>query len=353
VELMVKVCMIISLLGGFSFLVSAGTMDTKTYANIGGEEVNGLRRHFKYDKEQQYYMAFYIFGIFWLLELANAMGAFVISYAVVGWYYTPLTGSGYKGHNWFGIIFGYIYAYTYHLGTLALGSFLIATCRFLRLILWVIERESKAEGNVVMQIIAKILICCITCFEKFFKFINKNAYIDVCITSNNFCGAAHDVMTFLASNGTTIMLLNGACTIFSFAGTFFIAASTGYVTYMVTTSSARYTAEDSPHHVESPRFVALVATIGAAFVGHSFMVIFDHTADTLLYTFCWNKSKGHNTVQNYAPESLRSLVDYVPMEKPKKAEAPKKEGGGGGGFFSTLFGGGSSEREPLNPSAHH
>jgi len=361
VEMIVKVVMIAVLLGGLSFLVSSGTMDTKTYATIGTQEVNGLRRHFKYSDEEKYYMAYYVFGMFWLLELANAMGAFVVSFAVVGWYYTPKNANGGKGHNWCGLIWGYVYACTFHLGTLALGSFMIAVCRFIRLILMAIEKSAEAEGNAVLKCIAKILICCITCFEKFFKFINKNAYIDVCITSNNFCGAAHDVMSFLASQGKAIFVLNGACTIFSFTGIALISGTTAYGTYIVTTSNARYTDEASPHHVESPRFVAAVALIGAGFVANAFMVIFDHTADTLLYTYCWNKSKGHNTVQKYAPDELARLVGYAPLSKPVSSPNKASGGspsGGGGGFFSTMFGGGGSqaahsETAPLMSGGHH
>lgn len=281
------------------------------------------------------------------------MGSFVISYAVVSWYYTPYV-NGRKGHNWFGLVWGYVYGCTVHLGTLALGSFLIALLRYLRLICMILDREAKAEGNVVMHIIAKIAMCCIECFKKFMEWVNKNAYIDVCISSSNFCSAAMHVMSFLAGNGATIAILNGACFVFSFAGMAIISLSTGYLTYMTCTSNERWTSETSPHHVESPRVLAFVSFIAALYIAHCFMQIFDHTADTLLYTFTWNKSKAHNTVQKYAPETLRNLVEYKPLTKPKAEKKSGGDAGGGGGWFSSLFGGGgskgggsSSERQPL------
>lgn len=346
IEVIVKVAMLCVLLFFLMYLVSSGELDTKTYAQIGGQEVNGLRRHFKYTDETKGYIAFYVFGIFWFLELANAMGSFVVTYAVVGWYYTPKP----KNHNWCGLVWGYIYACTFHLGTLAFGSLLIAICRFLRLILSVISQVSKDQGNAAVACIAKILICCITCFEKFMKFINKNAYIDVAINSNNFCGAAADVMAFIAGHPAEITILNGACTIFSIAGCSLVSGLTGYATYMACTTQPRWTDETSPHHVASPRFVAIVAAVGAIFIAHAFMQIFDHTADTLLYTYCWNKSKAHNTVQKYAPDGLSKLVGYAPLAKPAPAAAaaaapPAK------GWFASVFGGGengnSSERKPL------
>jgi len=263
----------------------------------------------------------------------------------VRWYYTPKDDKGHKAHNWFGLIVGFGTGITVHLGTLALGSFCIAVFRFFRLICWAIEKQAQHEGNVILKILARVIGCCLDCFRKFFEFMNKNAYIDVAITSNNFCGAARDVMSFMASQGATIAILNGACTIFSIGGMMLISGLTGYGTYMAAIKAPRWTDEDSPHHVQSPRFVAIVTFILGLFIAHAFMVIFDHTADTLLYTYCWNKSKGHNTVGKYAPDSLAKLVDYKPLEKPKSGHSPKKEGGSGG-FWSSLFGG-ASETTPL------
>jgi len=347
IESLIKVVTFSVLMYFFAFLISAGEMDTKTYTTVGGEDVNGLRRHFKHDDKEKGFIWFYIFGIFWFMELANAMGQFAISWSVVGWYYTPKP----KNHNVAGLLWGYIYGCTFHLGTLAFGSFIIALCRWLRLVMTVLER-TEGEGNPVAKCIAKILICCITCFEKFFKMINKNAYIDVCITSNNFCGAAGDVMQFLVGNAPEIVILNGACMVFCAGGVTLISGLTGFLTYTLVTGQERWTDEASPHHVDSPFFVAGVATIGAVFVSYSFMVIFDHTADTLLYTFCWNKSKAHNTVGKYAPDSLAALVNYAPLKKAAAAEPAKKEENNGG-FFSTWFSskkadnGSSTEREPL------
>jgi len=339
--MVIKAVLLTVLLVFGAYLVSAGEMDNKTYATIGGQEVHGLRRSFKYTDEQKGYIGYYIFGVFWFLELANALGAFVVSYAVVGWYYTPKP----KNHNWCGLVWGYVYGCTFHLGSLALGSCLIAICRFIRLIMMYVEKSSKSQGNVVMQTIAKCVACCITCFKKFIEMINKNAYIDICITSNNFCGAAGDVMAFLVSHPAEITILNGACTIFAIGGTALISGLTGYATYLLCTTNERYTLETSPHHVASPFHVACVAAFGGAFVAHAFMVIFDHTADTLLYTYCWNKSKAHNTVQKYAPDSLSKLTGYAPISKPAAAAAAAAPAPEKSGFFSMFSR--SSETSPL------
>merc|ERR1719331_781599 len=90
--------------------------------------------------EQKAYIGYYIFGILWMLELANAVGSFVISYSVVSWYYIPHP----KTHNWCGLTWGYIYAVTFHLGTLALGSLLIAILRLFRIIMSILANSEEA-----------------------------------------------------------------------------------------------------------------------------------------------------------------------------------------------------------------
>jgi len=295
------------------------------------------------------------------LEIANAMGSFAFSYAVVDWYYTEKdANSGRKAHHWCSLIKAYFYAWTYHLGTIAMGAFLIALIRFVRLIVTFIERYSKSQGNAVAACIARCVGCCLTCIKGIVEAINKNAYIDVAINSSNFCTAATDSLAFMVKQAPAIAILNGACTIFSFAGCAMLSSLTGYVTYWLVTDSPwseRWTANDSPHHIASPGFAAGVAAFGAVFVSASFMVIFDHTADTLLYTYCWNKSKAHNTVAKYAPACLIGSADkkgllteqagdeqtYKPMTKEPASNGQAKEPKPQGGFWGTMWGSSKSK----------
>jgi len=358
-EVIVKVVLYAVLLVMLGWLLSAGEMDNKTILNVGGQEVNGMRRRFKYSDEEKGYIAYYVFGLLWIMELANALGAFAFSYAVVDWYYTPKP----KAHHWCSLIMGYVYGSTYHLGTLAMGSFLIALLRYIRLILTFIERYSKEQGNAVGACIAKCLICLITCFKKFMEMINKNAYIDVAINSSNFCTAAADSLKFMLTQAPAITILTGACTIFSLAGCALLSSLTGWVTYMLVTTQDRWTSQTSPHHVDSPGFVAAAAAFGAIFISAAFMVIFDHTADTLLYTYCWNKSKAHNTVGKYAPDCLihetgllatHADEKYEPLKaKPAENKAAPAASNGGGGFWQSIWGShGHSETEPLVAKGH-
>jgi len=156
----------------------------------------------------------------------------------------------------------------------------------------------------------------------------------VAINSNSFCVAAKDACEFLLKEAGIVWLLNGACFIVCTIGVLLISCTTGFLTYEVIRNNERWTSPTSPNHVQHPEFLAVLVTIIAAFVAYSFMVIFDHTADTLLYAYAWNKAHGHNTVGKYATSTLVALTGYKPIEKPG-------QGGGQtstGGWFATFFG---------------
>lgn len=66
----------------------------------------------------------------------------------------------------------------------------------------------------MLAIIAKLLMCCVACFERFVAFVNTTAYMDVALRSSNFCIAAKNAFTMLTSEISTVAILNGACFVF-------------------------------------------------------------------------------------------------------------------------------------------
>jgi len=154
------------------------------------------------------------------------------------------------------------------------------------------------------------------CFWRHIEYVNKNAYIDVCISSTGFCEAAQNAFGMIAEEGGKFVALTGACFVFWSAGVLGIAAATGGAAYAAIITNKQWTLETSPTYVADPFFIAAVAAILGAVVAVSFVVVFDHTADTLLYAYTWNRSHGHNTVQKYAPDMLATLTEYRPMSRP-------------------------------------
>mmetsp|Transcript_13382 Transcript_13382/g.31404 ORF Transcript_13382/g.31404 Transcript_13382/m.31404 type:complete len:651 (-) Transcript_13382:107-2059(-) len=307
IDVVFRLTLLVTLLVGFMWLASTGDITTDNSTTIGGVHVTGVKRSFSYTEDQIWMMVYYIFGSIWLLEFAHSLGQFVIAYMVVLWYYTPLY-HGRKRSPWCPLPRAYIAALVFHLGTLAMGSFLIALCRIPQIILGYFAKQAKAKENPVLSCCVLCCKCCIDCFTRFLEYINQNAYVDVAINSNDFCTAARRSFEFILSNGAEIVLLSGATIVFSAIGVIFVSLSSALFVYWVVDIIPEYSAEDSENNVSNPMAVAIMGGILGLIISGAFMIVLDQTADTLLYTYTWNKAHDPETLRHYAPEALADLV---------------------------------------------
>ncbi|CAD7973089.1 unnamed protein product [Amoebophrya sp. A25] len=306
VEMVTKVGVLAIMLYGFMWVVSTGDVSSES-ATIGGVRVHGLSRTFEYTNEQLRYVAYWTFGMFWLSELFSALGQFVVSYSVVLWYFSEKDSYGGKIGPTAPVAKGYFAGLFFHLGTLAMGSFLIASLRLVRLVMSYLSKQAKAADNQVLAAIAKVMICCVLCFERFVSFIGTTAYIDVAIRSTNFCSAARNAFAMMTQEMATVAILNGACFVFQALGAAVISGLGGFLTFLCVMEFDAFTNNQSAYYIADPVFISLVAAAISLVTALSFMVIFDQTADTLLYCFVFEKKAGG--LKNNAPQSLVRLLN--------------------------------------------
>merc|ERR1719188_2460721 len=101
----------------------------------------------------------------------------MIAAAVGIWFFTPKKDRGRKSP----VPKGVWMVLRYHLGSLVFGAFIIAVIQFIRYIMKYMEKQANAQKNYVLSLIFKVVGCCIWCFEKCVKFLNKNAYIQIAL----------------------------------------------------------------------------------------------------------------------------------------------------------------------------
>ena len=82
-----------------------------------------------------------------------------------------------------------------------------------------------------MEVLIKACQCCLVCFERIVKFINKNAYIQCAITSHNFCVSAKDAFFLITRNSFLFAIAGGIGAAFILLGKLFIAAVTTVAMY--------------------------------------------------------------------------------------------------------------------------
>jgi len=283
------------------------------FVTVKGIEIGGLTKTFAFPDRNKAMLAYYVMGFFWMMELSSAMSQFIVSYAVVLWYYTPKP-KGAGPHM--PLLRGLVVGAAFHLGTLAMGSFAIVTLRVPRVLLRLLTSQARGACNNLCQVLGACITCCAGFFHRNLELVNRLAYLDVCICSTGFWEAAKNAQGVVESEGGKVPEFIGACWVFSGLCVLFVSAVAGAASYTVVAFHATWVAEPARAFAGEALCVAVVGAFFGAWAGWCVASVFEHAADALSYSLAWNKWHGHNTVLKYAPESLMELTGYRPISKP-------------------------------------
>jgi len=172
------------------------------------------------------------FHFLWNNAFTIAIGQLIIAIACCTWFFTPndRKGSWKRGSV---VKTGVWYCFRYHLGSLAMGSFIIAVVQFVRYTLMYLEKQATAGKNRVAALVMRAVQCLLWCIEKCLKFLNKNAYIQIALLGKPFCRSAKNAFALIFRNMLRfgwVALLSGAV---NAIGLGFIVVSSGVVGYFI------------------------------------------------------------------------------------------------------------------------
>lgn len=309
--------LVLSIVGfGFLLLVSCGNVKEESMAHFVSQapedlNVRGILRTFEYRESEYYYLAFYIFMMFWLFEIVGALCQFMLIYTVEIWYFVPYK-SGSKRDIPSGLLLrGAMLGLLCHMGSIAMGACLVATLRLFRMIGSVLAKQQEKQNNAVGSATAKCCVCVLTCFERFVKVINKNAYMDVAMHSNTFCTAASESFKWMMGEILSVSVLNGVTWVLQAAGIGTVSVAGAGGTYLLIKTVPMFSDPGQETFVPNPEAICIAAAVISALVAWSFMMVFDIVSDTILFCFVIDQHT-HSTLFNwdsYAPPGLRKLMD--------------------------------------------
>lgn len=200
----------------FAFTFSNGTLRYDE-GDIFGDMV--------WNDQQKAFVYIMIFALLWAVSFNLSANMFVVATMTAGWYFGRYEGWG------IGLCKALGWAYTYHVGSLAFGSFLIALLWFIQLILNYIYQKTKEidEDNFMI----KCAMYFVACFERFMRFLNKHAFIEVVLRNMSYCGAAAKCVEVLTTNFLRFAVLSGLVDLFLFLGTIMITISITMFGYLL------------------------------------------------------------------------------------------------------------------------
>jgi len=157
-----------------------------------------------------------LFSFLWIYFYHIAAFQTTISGAVAHWYFFRLdpehsAGTGIHSKGWFfgqPLVYAYCRVVRYHMGSLALGSLLLALVTLPRIILEYLDQQSKRanENNPVVLLAFRAIRCCLWCFDQCLKWLTTYSYINIAVSGRPFCKAAHKSFIILAKYPVQVAL---------------------------------------------------------------------------------------------------------------------------------------------------
>ncbi|XP_071543360.1 choline transporter-like protein 1 isoform X2 [Panulirus ornatus] len=244
---------------------------------------------------------YHFFALLWISQFVLACQDVTVAGSIAQWYFTRNK----KQLGW-PISTAMKRLYRYHLGSVAIGSLIIAIVKFIRYILKHFEKQLNRTNNQACGFLLKCCQCCLWCFEKFLKFLNRNAYIEIAIYGYGFCKAAQKAFSLLVNNAMRVAAINSVGAFVLFLAKAAIVICTGVIGFEILKQKQGLTYFWVP---------LVVAVIFAYFIAHCFISIYEMTIDTLFLCFCEDCEKNDGIERPYYMS--KGLMKFV--ENSKKA----------------------------------
>lgn len=143
-----------------------------------------------WDENVAYLSLFMVFGGMWIMTLFQYCNQFIIMVSAATYYWNNQRGVAEQKPA--SVCKAWKITYGSHIGSLALGSFIITLIRIIRYtIQLLLETASNQTGdNEQAKTCAKCADWCLSCIENCFDYIDDTAYSYIAVTGDGFCHGA-------------------------------------------------------------------------------------------------------------------------------------------------------------------
>ena len=271
-----------------------------------------------------YLQVYMVIALYWVINFIIALGEMTLAGAYASYYWArkkpddiptlPVVSSLWRSIR-------------YHLGSLAFGSLIIAIIQLIRTLIEFVEEKVEAKSNPVTRFIFCCCKCCFWCLEKFMRFINKNAYIEIAVYGYNFCTAARKGFFLLMRNILRVTVLNGITSfilfIFKLAISLGMSIGTFYFFSWSSSSGNQFFGLANIHYMWVP---VMVVGLSSYVITSAFFGVYDMGVDTLFLCFLEDLERhdGSEEKPYYMDKSLRKIL-HKKNERPQKETKSKKD----------------------------
>ena len=168
----------------------------------------------------------------------------------------------------------------FHLGTVALGSLIIAIVKLLRFFLEYIQTRVKNKSGRSARCLLCCCRCCLFCLEKFLKFLNRNAYIITAIYGTGFFRSARRAFIIIISNPLRLLVIDRTTEFLIFISKMMITISMGVLSFFFFTKRIP-NANDFVPELNYYFIPILLILCGTYVISTCFFSVYSMAVDTL------------------------------------------------------------------------
>lgn len=227
---------------------------------------------FEKDNILKYLKWYYLFGCVWVIQFMFACETIVISGAVGKWYF-----SRNKSKLKYPVFDALKELIRFNLGSAAFGSLIITIVFALRISLQFVQNRLKNKTGPVVNFFLKCFKCCLWCFDKFIRFLNSNAYVEIAITGNGFCTSAKRAFRIVVGNALRLATINSVGDFTLFLGKLAPISTVAVVGLELLARRS---------DIYYPWFPITVACVVTFLIASCFFGIYEKCIDTLFVCFC-------------------------------------------------------------------
>ena len=281
---------------------------------------------FKPVSEKWQYVSWYLFfHLLWVVQFLFYFSYLAFVGATADWYFTPRQENGKKKRGkgddaltkW-PIFSSICRTFRYHLGTVAVCSFIIAVIQFIRAVVLYIEKQTSSDPpNKLQKAVFCLIKCYLRCLECCMDKINKNALIWCAIWGDNFATSACSSFMLVWANLARVAAINIVSGVLVRISKVFImlvnAAAFAYVFSNYKPVSSKLYSSFVP---------TVIVLLISWFVASLFMLVFKAVIDAVFLCFLVDADV-NPAGQMVASKKLQKLVGKYKGESKSQAAAMK------------------------------
>ncbi|SAM73318.1 probable Protein PNS1 [Ustilago bromivora] len=170
-------------------------------------------------------MVFIVFAYYWISEVIKNI-AFT---TVAGIFGTAYYNVNKVSHAAWG---AFRRSMTYSLGSICLGSLIVALLDLLRAFFNLLQNQAASDGDLVGSILACVASCCVACIRALVDYFNRYAYINIALYGNSYIRAAKETWSLLMDRGIDALINDSLVNIVFNCGAFIIGLLTALFAFI-------------------------------------------------------------------------------------------------------------------------